>query len=165
MKNFNREKFLALLQEYEEFEKFKKENNLSSDFDNIKFKTIVYYQILLKDHFYWTSKNEYFKIFQNFSNGDINGETLVKQLNTLRRNNRIKCEIQESNLKNDIHFQPNPQSQGFTTIVSDIVNMIDLFDPDLDGFREDIYAISEKSLKRLVDDYFIPEIYKYCKKT
>ena len=101
---------------------------------------------------------------QNFSNGTIDGEKFVNQFNTLRRENVDACEMQETNLKNDMNFQPNPQSQGFTRIISDIHASIDFFDPDLDDFQLNMYVISEDGLRGFVEDYFIPKIYQYCNK-
>jgi hypothetical protein len=71
----------------------------------------------------------------------------------------------------EMDFQLNPQSPGFTKIISSIDTTIDLFDPDITldmnlKHPELIgYGISEEFLRLDLKDNFLPRISAYCKKS
>lgn len=72
---------------------------------------------------------------------------------------------------NKIGFQLKPESRGFTKIISSLHALIDLCDPDitLDMNLKSPelvgYVISEEYLRLRIEEYFLPKIKEYCKKS
>ena len=74
--------------------------------------------------------------------------------------------MRKKNLESEIDLQLNPQSRGFTKIISDIYAHIGTFDPDLENFESSVYGIkiSEEYLRMIVEYDYLPGIIDYCKK-
>ena len=76
-----------------------------------------------------------------------------------------------STQSNKMDFQLNPESGGFTKIISNLHSWIDLYDPDITSEMnlkqlELIgYGISEEFLRFTIEENFLPQLEKYCKKS
>ena len=70
---------------------------------------------------------------------------------------------------NEIDVQLNPESCGFTKIISHLHSLIDLCDPDITlemNFKQPEligYGISEEFLRLRIKEDFLPRLKKYCK--
>ena len=111
----------------------------------------------------------------------ISLDEFFKQFFRLRDSNLKASKIWEENLEseacgiltqsNEIDFQFNPESRGFTKIVSDLYSWTDLYDPDrileMDLKNPDLfgYRINEEFLRRLIKEDFLPRIGKCCEES
>jgi hypothetical protein len=79
------------------------------------------------------------------------------------------CEILTQS--NEIDVQLNPESLGFTKIISYLHSLVDTCDPDvtleMNLNHPDLigYGISEEYLRLRIEEYFLPQLEKYCKKS
>lgn len=110
---------------------------------------LIYRFTFLWDDIFWQSKNQSLQIIERFISKKIDGKEFANQFSNLRAENMNTSEMQEANLESEINLQLNPQSSGFTEIISDIYAHIDTFDSNLDNSESSIYGIliTEKYLK------------------
>ena len=123
------------------------------------------YITLLNDDIVWQSRKEYLQILKLFISRRISVEEFIQQYGQMRRLNFEALKRRQKNLEDkalvilpkvsEIGFQLNPQSSGFSKILSSIDNGIDLFG----------YGISEEFLILGLKDNFLPRISEYCKKS
>lgn len=72
---------------------------------------------------------------------------------------------------NKINFQLNPESGGFTKIISNLDSWTNLYDPDITlemNLKQPEligYGISEEFLRLTIEENFLPQLEKYCKKS
>ena len=72
---------------------------------------------------------------------------------------------------NEIDIQFNPKSCGFTKIISYLHSLVDACDPDvtleMNLKQPELlwYGISEEYLRLRIEEYFLPQLEKYCKKS
>jgi hypothetical protein len=141
---------------------------------------LIQYVTLLDDDIVWQSRGQYFQILELFISWGITVEEFFQQYGQLQWSNRNAYEMRQKNLEteafgilpeaSEIDFQLNPQSRGFTEILSSIESDINLFDPDIDldmnlKHPELIgYGISEEFLILDLKDNFLPRIGEYCNK-
>jgi hypothetical protein len=70
---------------------------------------------------------------------------------------------------NEIDLQLNPESLGFTKIISYLHSLVDACDPDvtleMNLKQPELlwYGISEEYLRLRIEEYFLPKIKEYCK--
>lgn len=130
------------------------------------------YLILLDDDIFWQSRKEYLQLLELFINRSISIEEFIQQYGQRRRSNNEASEKRQKNLEaetlavlpkaSEIGFQLNPQSRGFTKILSSIDTDRDLFDPAID-FDMNLkhldligYGISEEFLRFDIKTNFLP---------
>ena len=72
---------------------------------------------------------------------------------------------------NKMDFQFNPKSYGFTEIISDLHSLVDICDPDVTlemNLKQPellYYGMSEEYLRLEIEEYFLPQLEKYCKES
>ena len=72
---------------------------------------------------------------------------------------------------NEIDIQLNPESSGFTKIISSLQSLLAACDPDvtyemnLEKPELLFYGISEEFLRLITEKDFLPQLEKYCKKS
>ena len=176
--DFNKKKCLALLKEKK---KLDQEGKFFWDFDYAKNKELTGYLSLLDDQIFWQSRKEYCQILDLFVSKKITLDELFKQFYGLRGSNLKASKMRKENLEaeacgiltksNEIDFQLNPESRGFTKIISSLHALINLCEPDITldmnlKHPELIgYGISEEFLRLRIKDNFLPRIYEYCKES
>lgn len=165
---FDRQKCLELM---EESKKLRQKGKSLYDLDPIKSQKLTQYITLLWDHIFWKSKDQYLQIIEFFLSEWMNIDEFIDQFSRLRRSNMTASEKLEENLKNEIDFQPNLESRGFTKIISSIYDIIELFDPEVTlqmNLRDPelvFYGISEDFVKLAIIKNYLPLIREYCKKS
>lgn len=173
---FNKQKCLELMVESK---KLLQQGKSLWDSDKAKSKKLTQYLTLLYDDIFWKSRYQYIQILESFINRSIDVDELIQKFNDLRGSNMKASKMREENLEaeaflpeaSEMDFQLNPQSPGFTKIISSIDTTIDLFDPDLTldmnlKHPELIgYGISEEFLRLDLKDNFLPRIRAYCKES
>jgi hypothetical protein len=166
--DFNKQKCLELMVESN---KLLQQGKSLRDYDKAKNKELTQYLTLLYDDIFWKSRYQYLQILESFISRSIDIDELIQKFNDLRGSNMKASKMREENLENEIDLQLNPQSRGFTKIISSIDTTIDLFDPDITldmnlKHPELIgYGISEEFLKLDLKDNFLPRICEYCKES
>lgn len=166
--DFNKKKCIELMVESN---KLLQQGKSLRDYDKAKNKELTQYLTLLYDDIFWKSRYKYLQILESFISRSIDIDELIQKFNDLEGSNMKASKMLEENLKNNIDFQLNPESRGFTKIISSLDTTIDLFDPDITldmnlKYPELIgYGISEEFLKLDLKDNFLPRIYEYCKKS
>jgi len=125
-----------------ESKEIRKKGKFLWDYDEAKSHELNQYLTFLDDDIVWQSRKEYFQILELFISRSITVEEFIQQYSHLRRSNLDASEMRQKNLEaeafadlpktSEIDFQLNPQSRGFTEILSFIDSNIDLFNPDID---------------------------------
>ena len=175
---FDKHKCLKLLKEKKSL---KKEGKLLRDYDKTKNDELIGYLTLLEDQIFWESRKEYIQILELFVRKKITFDQFFQQFCGLRASNLHASKVQEENLEaeacgivtksNEIDFQFNPKSCGFTEIISYLHSLGDACDPDVTlemNFKQPellFYGISEEFLRLRIEEYFLPQLEKYCKKS
>ena len=173
---FDKHKFLKLLKEKKSL---KKEGKFLRDYDKDKNKELVGYLTLLYDQVFWESRKEYIQILDLFVSKKISLDQFFKQFCGLRGSNLKASKMWEEKLEeevfvvksNEIDIQFNPKSCGFTKIISDLHSLVDACDPDvtleMNLKQPELlwYGISEEYLRLRIEEYFLPQLEKYCKKS
>lgn len=166
--DFDRQNYLELKSESN---KLLQEGKYLSDFDRSKSQQLRQYITLLRDHLFWKSKDQYLQIIKSFLNGSIDIGKFIQKFDNLRWSNKRASEMLEENLENEIDFQPNLESRGFSEIISFIYDTLELFNPeatlDLNLNHPELlcYGVSEEFLKLDLKDSYLPLISEYCKKS
>ena len=120
---------------------------------------------------FWRSRDQYLQIIKSFLNGSIDIDGFIGKFNDLRSSNLNAIETREQNLENEIDFQPNLESRGFTKIISSINDIIELFDHevtlDMNLLHPELicYGVSEDFLKLDLIKFHLPLIKKYCEES
>jgi hypothetical protein len=173
--SFNKDKFLKLLKERENFEK---EGGLLKDFDTLKDEELVEYFILIEDQIFWESRKKYCQILDLFVKKRISFDEFLKKFSDVRILNITLVQMWKENFKkeacgiltqsNKIDFQLNAESKTFADLICIIHSRIDLCNsdwtlemdlkhPELNG-----YGISEEFLRLIMEHDFLPALKKYC---
>jgi len=166
--DFNKQKCLELMAESK---KLLQQGKYLWDYDKAKNKELTEYLTLLYDDIFWKSRYQYLQILESFVSRSIDIDELIQKFNDLLVSNRKASKMREENLENEIDFQLNPESPGFSEIISSLTTIIDLVNPDITldinlKYPELIgYGISEELLKLCLKNNFLPRIYEYCKKS
>lgn len=175
---FDKDKCLKLLKERKSLQK---EGKLLWDYDKAKNDELISYLILIEDQIFWESRKEYIQRLDLFVSKKITLDHFFKQFCRLRGSNLKSARMWENNLEEEafvvfpksteINIQVNPKSCGFTKIISYLHSLVDLCDPDITlemnlKHPELIgYSISEEYLRLRIEEYFLPQLEKYCKKS
>jgi len=173
---FDKHKFLELLKERKSL---KKEGKLLEDYDKTKHDELISYLILLEDQIFWESRKEYIQILDLFVSKKITRDQFSRQFCRLRGSNLRSARMWKEKLEeeafvvfpksNEIDIQFNPKSCGFTKIISYLHSLVDVCDPDVTlemNFKHPEllwYGISEEYLRLRIEEYFLPQLEKYCK--
>ena len=166
--HFNKDRCLELMTE---LNKLRQQGKSFQDFDKTKDKELTHYLTLLYDDIFWKSRNEYLEIIENFLNKSIDVDEFIQKFDYLHGSNMKESDMRIENLENEIEVLLNPESRGFTEIISFLDAIIELFDPeitfDMNLKQPDLigYGISEELLKLNLKNNFLPKIRKYCKKS
>jgi hypothetical protein len=175
---FNKKKCLDLLKERKNL---KKEGKFFWNFDKAKSKELTGYLTLLEDQIFWQSRKEYCQILDLFVRKKINLDEFFEQFCGMRASNLQASQMWKENLEaeacgiltksNETDFQLNPESRGFTKIISNLHSWTDLCDPDI-TLEMDLkhpeligYGISEEFLRFTIEEDFLPRIGEYCKES
>jgi len=173
---FDKHKCLKLLKEKK---RLKKEGKLLRDYDKTKNDELISYLSLLEDQIFWESRKEYIQILDLFVSKKITLDQLFKQFCGLRGSNLRSARMWKEKLEeeafvvksNEIDIQFNPKSCGFTKIISYLHSLVDACDPDvtleMNLKQPELlwYGISEEYLRLRIEEYFLPQLEKYCKKS
>lgn len=165
--DFNKQKCLELMLESK---KLRQQGKSLLNYDKAKNDELIQYLTLLYDDIFWKSRYKYLQIIESFISRSIEIDELIQELNNLIGSNMTASKMREENLENEIDFQLNPESHGFTDLISSLGTTINLFDPDitLEMNLKDPelmgYGISEEFLKINLKNNFLPRICEYCKK-
>ena len=176
---FDKQKCLQLLKEKKSLQK---EGKLLEDYDKAKHDELISYFILFEDQIFWESRKKYVKLLESFCNKKISLDDFLIQFSGLRGSNLSSARMWEKQLEeeasgiltqsNQIDLQLNPNSCGFTKIISHLHSLADICDPDVTlemNLKNDpellFYGISEEFLRLEIEDYFIPKIKEYCKES
>jgi hypothetical protein len=169
---FNKKKCLALISKSN---KLRQQGKSLSDYDDAKNKELNHYLRLLEYEIFWNCRFLYLQVLENFIHESIEVEEFIQKFNSLRLSNikALDMDMLQENLKNDIDFQLNPESRGFSRLIDSIFSMLELFDPertletdleiDFENPELILYGIGEYFLKIDLKDNFLPKIQKYCK--
>jgi len=136
------------------------------------------YSIILSDNIFWKSRKQYFQILKLYVDRKITLNELFKQYSTIKVSNFDSLKILKKNLEaealtegSEIDFELNPKSCGFTKMLADLDNHIDLVDPDID-FDMNLkhpellsYGMSEEFFWLDLKDIFLPIIGEYCEES
>lgn len=171
-------KCLKLLKERKGLQK---EGKFLSDFDKAKANELTRYLTMLCDQIFWENRKKYCQMLDLFIKKTISPDEFLNQFYGLRSSNLKAYRMWEKNLEeeacgiltqsNKIDFQLNPESGGFTKIISNLHSLTDLYDPDITlemnlKHPELIgYGISEEFLRLGIEEKFLPQLEKYCKKS
>jgi hypothetical protein len=172
---FDKDKCFKLLKERKSLQK---EGKLLRDYDKAKNDELISYLILIEDQIFWESRKEYIQILDLFVSKKITLDQFFKQFGGLRGSNLKASRMWEEKLEeeacgiltqsNKIDFQLNPESNGFTKIISNLHSWTDLYDPDitlemnLKHPELSGYGISEELLRFTIEENFLPQLEKYC---
>jgi len=175
---FNKKKCLALLKERKEL---RQKGKFFWDFDEAKNHELISYLILLEDQIFWESRKEYIHILDLFVNKKITLDEFFNQFCGLRGSNLKASRMWEKKLEeeafvvfpksNETDIQLNPESSGFTKIISSLHSLVDACDPDvtyemnLEKPELLFYGISEEFLRLIIEEDFLPQLEKYCKES
>ena len=175
---FNKDKCLKLLKERKSLQK---EGKFLWDSDKAKNKELTRDLTLLHDQIFWESRKKYCQILDLFIRKTISLDEFLNQFYVLRGSNLKASRMWENNLEeeacgiltpsNKINFQLNPESGGFTKIISNLHSWTDLYDPDITlemNLKQPEligYGISEEFLRLTIEKNFLPQLEKYCKKS
>jgi hypothetical protein len=175
---FDKKKCLELMKKSK---KLREEGKFLWDYDKAKADELVQYLTLLDDDIAWQSRGKYFQILELFTSRSVTVEEFFQQYGRLRSSNRNASKMRQKNFEteafgilpeaSEIDFQLNPQSRGFTKILSYIDNDIDLFNPDVDLDMNlkhpelNGYGISEEFLRLDLKDNFLSQIGDYGKES
>jgi hypothetical protein len=175
---FDKHKCLKLLKERKSL---KKKGKFLWDSDKAKSKELTRYLSLLDDQIFWESRKKYCQILDLFLRKKISLDEFVNQFYVLRGSNLKASRMWEKNLEEEacgifpkstkIDFQLNPESVGFTKIISNLHSWTNLCDPDITSEMnlkqpELIgYGISEEFLRFTIEEDFLPQLEKYCKES
>ena len=173
---FDKDKCLRLLKEKKSLAK---KGQLLRDYDKTKNDALISYLSLLEDQIFWESRKKYCQILDLFVRKKIILDEFMNKFYGLRGSNLRASRVWEKNLEeeacgiltksNKIDFQLNPQSAGFTKIISNLHSWTNLCDPDITSEMnlkqpELIgYGISEEFLRFTIEEDFLPQLKKYCK--
>lgn len=176
--DFNKQKFLKLLQESE---KLREQNKFLRDSDPARYGELSQYQVFLEDNIFWRSRLEYCQMLDSFANQKMMLDELFDKFYSLRASNLEVITMWEEIFKaeacgslppsKDIGFKFHPQSSGFTRIISSLHSVINLCEPeitlDMNLEKPDLigYGISEELLRRNIKNNFLPRIAAYCNKS
>ena len=106
---------------------------------------------------YWQSKKLYTQLMEKFINGIIDGQKFEEEFYQIWRLNRDKEYSGEGILK--INNEKLIESNGFSTIISNLFTDCDVFEPD-PSLRED-YEISEVEFKDCMKKTLLEIKYRY----
>src|SRR5687767_5384708 len=126
--NFNKQKFLEL---WVKSRKLLQQGTTLWNYDKAKNKELTQYLTLLSDDIFWRSRYQYFQILENLNSGSINVDEFIQKFDALHRSNRKASKIRIENLEYEIDVELNPESRGFTHIISSISMTIELFNPEI----------------------------------
>ena len=115
-----------------ESKKLRQQGKSLWDYDKAKNEELTQYIMLLYDDIFWQSRDQYLQILESFISRSIDAEEFIQKFGQLRGPNIEASNMREKNLESEMNLQLNPQSTGFTEIISSIYAAIDLFDPDID---------------------------------
>jgi hypothetical protein len=176
--NFNKKRCLELLKKRKSL---KKEGKFLWDSDKAKSEELTRYLILFDDQIFWQSRKKYCQILDLFVSKKISLDEFVNQFYGLRGSNLKASRMWKENLEaeacgiltksNEIDVQLNPESRGFTKIISNLHSWTNLCDPDITSEMnlkqpELIgYGISEEFLRFTIEEDFLPQLEKYCKES
>lgn len=172
---FNKNKCLKLLKKKKELEK---EGKLLRNYNENMNDELINYFILIEDQIFWENRKEYLKLLTFFINKKISINQFSEQFCGLRSTNINLFIMFEKHLekealsnlekKNKINILINPDSSGFTEIISYLHSLIDIYNPDvtlemnLQNPELLFYGISEEFLRFRIEEYFLLELKKYC---
>ena len=175
---FDKDKYLKLLKERKSLQK---EGKLLRDYNKAKHDELISYFIMVEDQIFWESRKEYIRILDSFVSKKITLDQFFMQFCGLRGSNLKSARIWKNNLEeeacgictqsNEIYFQLNLESAGFTKIISNLHSWTDLYDPDttlemnLKQLELITYGISEEALRIMIEENFLPRLEKYCNKS
>ena len=175
---FDKDKCLKLLKERKSLQK---EGKLLRDYDKAKNDELISYLSLVEDAIFWESGKEYIQILDLFVSNKIILDQFFKQFCGLRGSNLRSARMWKEKLEEEafvvfpksteINIQVNPKSCGFTEIISDLHSLVDACDPDvtleMDLKHPELlfYGISEEFLRFTIEENFLPQLEKYCKKS
>ena len=173
---FNKKKCLELMKESK---KLREEGKFLWDSDKAKSEELTRYLTLLDDQIFWESRNQYCQILDLFVSKKINLDNFFTQFYGLRGSNLKASRMWKKNLEeeacgiltksNEIDVQLNPESGGFTEIISNLHSWTNLCNPDITSemnFKQPEligYGISEEFLRFTIEENFLPQLKKYCK--
>ena len=157
----------------------KKEGKFFWDCDKAKSNQLFRYLILLNDQIFWENRNKYCQILDLFIRKKISLDEFCHQFYRLRALNISEAQMWEKSLEeeacgiltqsNKIDFELNPESGGFTSIISSLHSWTNLCDSDvtLEMNLEEPelieYGISEEFFRLILEEEFLPQLEKYCK--
>ncbi len=176
---FDKDKCLKLLKERKSLQK---EGKLLRDYDKAKNDELISYLILVEDQIFWESRKKYCQILDLFVRKKITLDQLFKQFYRLRGSNLRSAIIWKEKLEEEalllffqimaeINIQLNPESGGFTKIISNLHSWTNLCDPDITlemNLKQPeliAYGISEEFLRFTIEEDFLPQLEKYCKES
>ena len=175
---FDKDKCFQLLKERKSL---LKEGNFLRDYDKAKNDELISYLIMVEDQIFWESRKEYIQILDLFVRKKITLDQFFTQFCGLRGSNLRSARMWNKKLEEEafgvvpksteINLQFNPKSYGFTKIISNLHLWTDLYDPDITlemNFKHPEfidYGISEEFLRVIIEEDFLPQLEKYCKKS
>ena len=173
---FDKDKCLKLLKENKSL---RKEGKSLWETDKAKDKELTRYLIFLEDQIFWESRKKYCQMLDLFVSKKITLDQFFNQFCGLRGSNLRSARMGEKKLEekvfvaksNEIDIQFNPKSCGFTEIISDLHSLVDIWDPDVTlemNLKQPellYYGMSEEYLRLEIEEYFLPELEKYCKES
>jgi hypothetical protein len=175
---FDKDKCLKLLKERKSLQK---EGKFLWDYDKAKNDELISYLIMVEDEIFWESRKKYCQILDLFIRKKISLDEFSNQFYVLRGSNLKASRMWEKNLEeeacgiltqsNKIDFQLNPESGGFTKIISYLHSLVNARNPDvtleMNLKQPELlwYGISEEYLRLRIEKYFLPQLEKYCKKS
>lgn len=164
----NKQEYLQLIAESNEL---LQEGKFLHEQDPVKINKLMHYFTMLSDDIFWKSRYQYLEIIKSFISRNVEVTEFIKKFYFLRYSNSNAAEVRKDNLANEIDFQLNPASHGFSDIIESINTTLELFDSDitlemnLENPELIGYGISKEFLIIDLKTNYLPKICKYCKKS
>jgi len=164
---FDKDKCVKLLKERKSLQK---EGKSLREYDRTKYHELIDYLTWIHDEIFWESRQKYIQILDLFVSKKITLDQFFDQFFSLRGSNLTSAKMWEEKLEKEA-FVVSPKSYGFTKIISYLHSIADLCDPDV-TFEMNLkdpelitYGISEEFLRLRIENYVLPKLEKYCKKS
>lgn len=160
---FDIKKYLELKKEFTyllEFEIY----NLKSWNKTKKSSELLELSKIIYDNVQWPDRYQYYEIVNNFVENKSTIGTLFSDLSFLAKKNSKRSQQLENNLNSEtISFFTN-ESSGFSSLISHMQDLTNLFEAGISDSESSPYGISENVLKEYLKKQILSELQKYCKK-
>lgn len=125
---YNNGKHLKLVEEFLDSKKKNKKIFFKNSKENME---LHYCQIYLQDHLFWTKKNDFVLLMQNYINNSLTLEKFEIAYSLLW--NSVMEEFQKIRLNLEAlkNFEPSPESEKYTTYITAVYRQFEELDDEI----------------------------------